>query len=268
MIELNDEKLKKLQSVELEMLTEIDRICRKNDINYSLDGGTLLGAIRHDGFIPWDDDADVVMLRSEYEKFFEVCKKDLDKEKFFLQEYRTDEYYRWGYSKLRRNNTLFLREGQEHIKCRQGVFLDIFICDNVPDNLIKRKINLFKCFCIRKGLYSDVGRFVEKKLFWRIWFRIINMIPRKVYVKKLNKIIKKNNIKGSLVAHYTYPYPKKCKYGMPSECFDEYIDKEFEGKKFKVFKKYDLYLNLLYGDYMKLPPIEKRKVHPVSEFEV
>jgi len=269
MIELDDEKLKKIQSVELEMLIEIDRICRKYNIKYSLDGGTLLGAIRHNGFIPWDDDADVVMLREEYEKFYKACKKELDTERFFLQEFRTDEYYRWGYSKLRRKDTLFLREGQEHIKCQQGIFLDIFICDEVPENEWLRKLHLLSCFCIRKGLYSEVGRVKEEKGYMRALFEAVYKIPRKCWVWLLDNLIRiTKKRKGTLVAHYTYPYPKRCRYGMPRKCFDEYVDKDFEDKTFKIFKNYDLYLKLLYGDYMKLPPVEKRKVHPVSKLKV
>ena len=158
MIKLEGKLLRQLQMTELEMLIEVDRICRKYDIRYSLDGGTLLGAIRHNGFIPWDDDADVVMLRSEYDKFYKACLKELDTEKFFLQEYRTDSQYRWGYSKMRRNGTVFLREGQEHVKCNQSVFIDIFIYDNVPDHIVIRRLHLFLCYCTRKALHSEVGK--------------------------------------------------------------------------------------------------------------
>lgn len=101
-ITLSKEKLRQLQLVELEMIVEVDRICRKYKIKYSLDGGTLLGAVRHHGFIPWDDDADVIFTRHEYAKFYKACKKELDQERFFLQDYTTDPYYRWGYAKLRR----------------------------------------------------------------------------------------------------------------------------------------------------------------------
>lgn len=269
MVELGDEILRKLQMTELEMLVEVDEICRKNNIKYSLDGGTLLGAIRHGGFIPWDDDADVVMLRSEYKKFYKACKKDLDTKRFFLQEFRTDENYRWGYSKMRRKGTIFLRMGQEHVKCNQSVFIDIFVYDQVPNNAFMRKIHLFACYCIRKGLYSEVGRKAAKNRFIRIWYNCISYISRGFWVYILERIADITNRKRTeLVRHMTYPYRKECKYGLPRECFDEYIEKEFEGHSFKTFKKYDLYLSRLYGDYMTLPPVEKRKVHPVSKIEL
>ena len=93
-IELTDRELRQLQLNLLEMLIEIDRICRRYHIKYSLDGGTLLGAVRHGGFIPWDDDIDVSMRREEYRKFYRACRKDLERSRFFLQEYRTDQHYR------------------------------------------------------------------------------------------------------------------------------------------------------------------------------
>lgn len=269
MIELDQKTLRKLQMTELEMLKEVDRICRKYDIKYSLDGGTLLGAIRHDGFIPWDDDADVVMLRPEYIKFYKACKKELDTSRFFLQDFRTDNNYRWGYSKMRRNGTIFLREGQEHGKWNQSVFIDIFVYDQVPDNWFLKRIHLFICFCIRKGLYSEVGKKNAPTKLLRKWYGFLNKIPRNDWVRLLEKIADITNRKRTeLVRHMTYPYRKECRYGLPRECFDEYIEKDFEGYNFKIFKKYDLYLTRLYGDYMVLPPIEKRKVHPVSELKL
>lgn len=89
-VEITGDLFKRIQTIDLEMLMEIDRICRKNNIKYSIMYGTLLGAVRHGGFIPWDYDCDVVFRRYEYEKFFEACKKDLDTDKFFLQDHRTD----------------------------------------------------------------------------------------------------------------------------------------------------------------------------------
>lgn len=269
MIELDQETLRKLQMTELDMLKEVDRICRKYNIKYSLDGGTLLGAIRHDGFIPWDDDADVVMLREEYVKFSKACEKELDFEKFFLQDFRTDVNYRWGYSKMRRNGTIFLRKGQEHGNWNQSVFIDIFVYDQVPDNFILRKLHLFICFCIRKGLYSEVGKKTAATEFLRKWYLFINQIPRDVWINLLEFIAEiTNRNRTELVRHMTYPYRKECRYGLPRVCFDEYIEKDFEGYQFKIFKNYDLYLKRLYGDYMVLPPIEKRKTHPVSKLKL
>lgn len=156
-VKLNNEQLRLLQLNELAMLIEVDRICRKNNIKYTLAGGTMLGAVRHKGFIPWDDDIDVRFKREEYEKFYEACKKDLDNEHFFLQEYRTDPNYRWGYSKMRLKGSEFIRIGQEHMHYVTGVNIDIFITDNIPDNAIQRRIQIIKSYCLRKIMYSEVG---------------------------------------------------------------------------------------------------------------
>ena len=95
LVVLTTSDLENMHKIQLNMLIEFDKICRRNNIKYILDAGTLLGAVRHKGFIPWDDDIDVRFKREEYEKFYEACKKDLDNEHFFLQEYRTDPNYRW-----------------------------------------------------------------------------------------------------------------------------------------------------------------------------
>ena len=170
---------------------------------------------------------------------------------------------------MRRNGTVFLREGQEHVKCNQSVFIDIFLYDNVPDNPVLRKIHLFTCFCLRKGLYSEVGKKNAQSAWLRGWFGILSKVPRNWWFKRIERIARKCNQKnGELVRHMTHPYRKACRYGLPRECFEEYVEKDFEGHSFKVFKKYDLYLTRLYGDYMVLPPEDKRKTHPVSEIKL
>ena len=191
--EISDLELKQLQRIELEMLIEVDRICRKYHIQYSLDGGTLLGAIRHKGFIPWDDDIDVIMLRPEYFRFRKVCKQELDQSRFFLQDYLSDPYYRWGYAKIRRNNTKFMRQGQETLKQHSGIFIDIFVADNVPDGYFNRRVHYFLCFLIRKVLYSEIGKYNENNFFLRKIYYILSKIPKNKIFHIRNWLAAKTN---------------------------------------------------------------------------
>ena len=166
MIKVGGDQLRQLQLIQLEMLVEVDRICRKCEIKYNIIAGTLLGAVRHGGYIPWDDDADVALLRPEYEKFRKACKTELDRSRFYFQDHRNTKGYRWGYGKLRRKHTLFLREYQEDMPYKQGVFIDIFPLDGVPDNYILRSLYNFECFCVRKILWSKVGKKADS-VFWK-----------------------------------------------------------------------------------------------------
>lgn len=268
-IALDDVTLAKLHDIELEILSEFDRICRKNNIKYTLTGGTLLGAVRHGGFIPWDDDADVSMLRAEYEKFKSAIVVDLDKTEFYFQDIDETPGYRWGYGKLRKKNTVFLREYQEQMPYEQGVFMDIFPRDGVPDNRLMRVFHNFFCFCVRKILWSAVGRVACKSRVKCMWFSFIYHLfgDRIFYLyKKLVKYSNKNQ-NTELVRALTFPVPRKFD-GYKREWYDEYIDIEFEGKKFMVEKSYKKWLEQEFGDYMDLPPVENRKIHPVVEIKL
>lgn len=268
MIHLDNEQLRQLQLIELEMLEEVDRICKKCGIRYNIIAGTLLGAVRHGGFIPWDDDADVAMLRPEYEKFRKACKTELDTNRFYFQDHRNTKGYRWGYGKLRRKNTLFLRENQEHMPYKQGVFIDIFPLDGVPDNYLLRCIHNFQCFCVRKILWSAVGRIADKKRWKRIWYGFLYRLPERQVFSYYHRMIRRSNRKKTrMVRILMFPTPNRA-FGYYRKWYEKSKPIAFEGKQFDGIEDYDEYLRFKFGKYMELPPAEQRKVHPVSEIEL
>ena len=268
MIHLDDKMLRQLQMIELEMLIEVDRICKKCGIRYNIIAGTLLGEERQEDFIPWDDDAVIAMLRPEYEKFRKACKTELDTTRFYFQDHRNTKGYRWGYGKLRRKNTLFLRENQEHMPYKQGVFIDIFPLDGVPDNYLLRSVHNFHCFCVRKILWSAVGRIADKKWYMRRWYQLLYQIPEKLVFFHYHRMIEKSNRKPTkMVRILMFPTPNSA-YGYYRRWYEVSQPIVFEKKTFDGIKDYDSYLSFKFGNYMELPPEEQRKVHPVSKIKL
>lgn len=268
MIELDKETLRQLQLVQLEMLIEVDRICKKCGIQYNIIAGTLLGAVRHKGYIPWDDDADIAMLRDEYERFREACKKELDESKFVFQDHRNTKGYRWGYGKIRRKNTVFLRENQEHMPYMQGVFIDIFPLDGVPNNYLLRSVKNFECFCVRKILWSKVGKFAEKNLIKRKVYQLLDKIPEKKVLNYYEKMIGNSNKRETeMVRILMFPTPNR-QWGYYRKWYKNSAKIVFENTIFQGIRDYDDYLRFKFGKYMELPPVENRKVHPVSKIEL
>lgn len=261
-IEFSPETLREIQMTQLEMLIEFDRICRKYDIVYSLDGGTLLGSARHKGFIPWDPDVDVIMLRKDYEKFASYCINELDSDRFFLQDTDTDPHYRWGYARLRRKGTEFIRAGHEHMKYRTGIFIDLMIVDNMPNSKIERRLYLAFAYCVRKALWSEAGKVVHKNRLFRIWYSVLSKIPRDFILFLYDKVSSYYNKKETfLIRRMLAEYPKRCRFGTKRSYYDNLIEVEFEGHFFKAFLEYDEYLRYVYGDYMQLPPKNERIPH-------
>lgn len=264
---LTENELKKVQSIELELLIEFDRICRKHNILYSIDGGTLLGAVRHKAFIPWDDDADVILNREEYTKFINIIDQELDTDKFYYQDLYRTKGYRWGYGKLRRKNTVFIRLNQEHMPYDQGIFLDVFVCDNVPRNYLFRCICNFHSYLYRKVFYSKVGE-KNSKGFEKIIYQLLDRIPEEYVKERYSKYVKyRNKRKSDWVKCLTFPACNRT-YGYKRKWYEDTIEMSFEGISFKASRDYDEYLSFLFGDYMKLPKEEARKVHPVSKLTI
>ena len=166
-IEISAEDLRRIQLLELDILKEIDRIARKNGLHYTLCGGSLLGTIRHKGFIPWDDDIDVSMVREDYDKFFEACKRDLNHEKYFAQTMDTDPTYQIAFGRILLKNTVFQRAGQEHVKVNNGFFVEIFPRDGLSDNVFIEKLQFILSFFMRKMLYARMGVRVNKKSIYK-----------------------------------------------------------------------------------------------------
>ena len=271
--ELTPEQFRKMQLIELDMLKEFDRVCNENNINYVVIGGTMLGAIRHKGFIPWDDDADICMLREDYEKF-KLVKDKLNHDICFFQDHTTDPEYRWAYGKLRRTGTKYVRLGQEHLKCETGIFIDVFPLDDLPKSLPGQMIQDFYCFCCRKILWAEVGKKACGGIK-KLWFSLLSKIPTHYVFSLLNVYIKKSSNKRDRLVRtlcYTsigklyYKHPLKERYGMPKKWFTERARYDFENIQVWGHKDYDTVLTFWFGDYMTPPPEGKRECH--SPFSV
>ena len=259
-----------MQLLMLDMLVELDRVCRKHDIPYVITSGTLLGAVRHKGFIPWDGDADVAMLREDYERFKKLS-SELKPEICWFQDHDTDPEYRWGYGKLLRTGTTYVRLGREHLKCKAGVFVDVFPMDDVPLSLPGQMLQDFYCFCLRRVLYSEVDKYGHGK--GKPVYSMLSHIPVSFAFRGLEKMAKKSrndspnlvrvlslNAVGKLfrINALYHKSDLKSRYGMPKAWFTERAEYEFEGKKLYGTKDSDAFLFYSYGDYMTPPPEEKR----------
>ena len=265
---LSKEELRQIQLTQLELLQEVDRVCKKCKIHYNIIAGTLLGAVRHGGYIPWDDDADVALLREEYEKFRVACEKELDHNKFYFQDHRNTEGYRWGYGKLRKKDTLFLREYQEHMPYEQGIFIDVFPLDHVSDVKLIRTVQNFILYCIRKIMWSPVGMHVSKGFLLKKWYQMLSKIPHSKLYGFYDLIIQRFNKKESRwVRILTFPTPNK-EYGYLKKWYENSEMIMFENMEFQGIKDWDEYLRFKFGDYRKLPPKELQKTHPISKLKV
>lgn len=267
--QLTPEELKKVQLTQMELIWEVRRICRKCDIHFNMVGGTMLGAIRHRGYIPWDDDADIGFLRKEYEKFRKACETELDTEKFYFQDCRDTPGYRWGYGKLRRKNTEFIRLNQEFMPYEQGISIDLMPFDNIPDSDAARKVHKFICFLYRKAFWSAVGRKTEKNSWKKILYELLYLIPEERLVSSYQRWIDRCKRLGctSQVRILTFPTPGNV-YGYDRKWYTCLRSYEFEGCRLPGARDYDGYLKVKYGNYMDLPPVEKRRVHPISKLKL
>ena len=261
------EQLKRLHEIEIEILKEIDRVCNELKIEYFADFGTLLGAVRHKGFIPWDDDIDICMLREDYDIFIANAPKILSK-KYVLQHFLVDPRTPTFHAKVRKNGTKFVEEYLKDIPVHQGIFVDIFPYDAIsekPNEMKKyrRKIKfLMQLFVSKTVSVSTTEKNRTKRIINTVVRKIINLllfpVSKKRIYERLNKEIQVFNKTESPLIKCSVKYPQ-----LRTDIFP--LSKlEFDGFSIPVPHNWDKVLKKEYGDYMKLPPKDKQYSHAPS----
>jgi lipopolysaccharide cholinephosphotransferase len=253
---------KKLFAVLLDILLKIDSVCKKHNIKYFLSGGTLIGAIRHGGFIPWDDDLDICMFRDDYERFIKL--KDEFQPPYFLQTPYTDEGFFWANTTVRNTNTTAVTPYFAYQPMNQGAFVDIFSLDNIVEGEEGKETFLkINKLTIDNSTYMRMSNpnldEANKQRVEEYKKRVRN--PFEVYEEIQALAQQFNDIPTKYITK-----PMATIYGYERTCYlkEDFIDScnvKFEGYSFPVPKGYDRVLKTTYGDYMHLPPLEKRGLH-------
>lgn len=264
-MKVSDIELEKIKKCELEMLEHFIKACEKLNLKYYLMGGTLLGAVRHQGFIPWDDDIDVGMLREDYEVFISKAAEFLP-ENYFVQTHLTDPEYPYNFAKIRNSETTFLETTLRKLNINHGVFIDVFPLDIYPDDQAEIKTLEFKkkfyLSRIKEVFYGEAGQ--HQSLLGKVQFVLAKICYpdyKKAVIKK--EALLKSVKNGAKIANHGGAWGAK--EIVPAQWYGEGAPLVFEGISVRGPKEYDLWLTQVYGDYMKLPPVEKRITHHYTD---
>lgn len=281
--DLTERQLKKLQEMLLSMMVDFKKICDDNGINYMLSGGTCLGAVRHKGFIPWDDDADLMMLRSEYEQLKKVIQCDPTfQQKYLLMEPLSDPKYICKMPKIYLKGSVYTEISKAGIDKFNMIYIDLFIIENVPKNHMMRMLKgkVYDFAYLASSLCADyrypspaieevclenkelANYYHMRRSIGKLFDHIGGM---KFYLKLDEKLAKQDKVTGIVAVPSGIRYEREV---FEYRVFDETIEVKFCNIDFKIPKFYDAYLTNLYGDYMKIPPADKREVHGAYRFQM
>lgn len=264
----NITSLRELQLIELDILKEFIKVCEKNNLTYYAIGGTLLGAVRHKGFIPWDDDIDIAMPREDYEMFISIYNKTLP-DNYILRIFANDEHSNlitW----LIDSNYILNKKENLYRGESQYPFIDIFSIDGMPNNKFMRNWTIFRVLLARMKIalyYKESIDQTKKRKWWeKIVINLFNKLPTKRMInrekeyQKIERILKKNTMQescfsGTILGAY------RGREIVPSSYWGKNKKIQFEDIQINVPEETDKYLTHMYGDYMKLPPENQRRSH-------
>lgn len=249
-------EIEHLQKIILSIAKDIDELCKKYNIDYYLLGGSCIGAIRHKGFIPWDDDLDIIMTRENYDKFLKMAHSKLNSQKYYLQEGLKD--WPLEFSKVRLKGTVLHEPEDEYTTNEmQGIYVDVFCMENVPDNNILAKIQyfLYKYYlCYQLGLRKYNNTTFKKKTMIALSFPLRIKAIRKPLVRFIYSFNKKETERLGFYCgrtRFRNAIIQRSIYGKP-----KYVS--FEDTQLPVPEHFHEYLTQMFGDYMELPPVEQR----------
>lgn len=253
------EQLRGLQEKELQILKELKRVCEKNRLPYFLIFGTLIGAVRHGGFIPWDDDIDVCMSYPDYAALDKACKADLS-DGYFLQTLDTDPECRLNYKKIRLNASTAIYENDAHKDMHHGISIDVYPLFHVADGKLARK---FQLACAILYLLLSVGEPPRHYgRLYRLGGRVILGLCRGKFRKlAMNFCLKEMARYEDVNTEYRATFfgnVRCCKRLYPAALFESAVSMRFEDEEFSVPCGYDEFLKITYGDYWQLPPVEEQ----------
>lgn len=253
--------LRKVQLTQLNILREVDRVCRENDIRWFLCCGTLLGAVRHQGFIPWDDDLDIGMLRPDYEKFCRIAPEKMDP-RFCVQSWYTEENYPLPFAKLRMRNTLYV-EAKSAVFQENGFYIDVFPYDFAPESreeqdALARKLNdLFRIKLMKSGYkpWLEKNRINWKKRLGYLMYQMKAVTASQEGLARQYDALAGSFPEGPVICRQRGLRKLEC---YPAEWFCNLGMLSFEGEEFPGPADYDSVLRAQFGDYMVLPPEDSR----------
>ncbi len=250
---------KKIWAVQLDLLSELLRVCKKNDIKVFAYAGTLLGAVRHHGFIPWDDDIDVCLERKEYEKLLKVASEF--ETPYFFQTAKSDKEFFIGYARLRNSLTTGFVKTEKSLNYNGGIYIDIFVLDGFNDNMdiLSRQLEARRRILQRINLFHWDKSNGIKKIIKRFCKSIISCwISYEDCLDKYDKCISRYNDRSEKLSLMTHKYELLIKYWCFKHDMEETIEVPFENLMIPIPKAYDSILKNIYGNYMEFPPLEDR----------